>query len=215
MTLRAYAEEMPLNVAEALERYLDVGNVAAVARELGLPRITVQKWSERWQFRAIAQELDDAATRDALAYGRRKWAQSIPAAVDTIAQASTDRFGDDGKPSPGAVTPTALKAAITLVHGSGALASRLTSSPADAIGAAAFDRVAQLLAAGDTAALLALATGQTAPDAGARIPGQGVLPGDFASDQPGGRVVPGTSYGETSALDADGSDVIEAVLRST
>lgn len=204
------AADMPLNVQEALEAYLDCGNVSAVARSLGLPRITVQKWSERYQFRAIAEQFDADTVRDTLAHTRRRWALAIPAAVDTIIAASSDRIGNDGKPEPGSVTNAGLRASLALVDRSGALASlfAVDALPASSAAVASFDRIAALLAAGDTAALLALATGQDAAIADAAIPSGGAAPGDFVSANPGGRVVPG-SYPDHPS---ESGDVIEAVF---
>ncbi len=208
--------DMPPEVLAAFELYLHDGrrNASEVARLCGTPRPTVQRWSERYGWRDRAADIDRDHTDAAITDARARHARRLGEADTVIGLALRARIGPDGTPYStddsgkhvDAPAPMATRAALAVYANHGIkppqhvtldvrqpAALPYTAAELNAMLAAA-------LASGDTATLLALQSGRlpTAPP-----------PTDFASDQPGGRAVPGPT------LPVPGESVFDAHIVDT
>lgn len=137
-------------------------NASEVARMLGIPRTTVHSWASRyrWQDRVTAEDRDERDTLIAAAYARM--ARSLPRAVGVLESAIAGE--DVGKPALSAAFGILDRYGLSPVQ-RGTLdvtARAVSSSP---VTDAELDR---LVAAGDVASLLALATGRPVPSATAQ-----------------------------------------------
>jgi hypothetical protein len=205
---------MPTAVLDLFELYLDGGqrNVSEVARLRGVPRSTVQKYSEVYRWLEHAAALDADTARAAITVARARDATLLASAHDTYAAALASRIGPDGKPEPGTPTVVALRAAdrVYARHGLGPVhhaTLTIHTAPPAAYSDAELDA---MLARGDMASLLALAAGKAVP--GGDAPLAATPPGDFTSGQPGGRGVPEPHPPVPRPADF-GEAVVDAVFR--
>jgi hypothetical protein len=196
-------------------------NQSETARLCGIPRSTEQLWHERYRWREVAAEEDAAGSRDAVAAARAHAIAELHLCDQVRHDALLSRIGEDGKPTPGTPTMQAIKTMFGIYDRFGYSPQRsvsvdvshtLTPSVTDA-------ELDALLAAGDTAGLVALMLGKPAAQT---TPPEPPPPPDFASDQLGGWAGPGPASPEpldadfhiANPIDADDS-YIDAIERST
>lgn len=171
-------------------------NVAATARRMGLNPHTVQSWSQRYRWRERAHTEDREYTADMVGWAWRELAAMIPYAVRIKRQSMLmpcegEACNSEGEaPAPLPFDKDRDKSADGVLARFGMSPQKtinLSLSAPVAPASVSDDELDALLAAGDVDALLALASGKPLP-----LPGgvETVLPGDFTSGQPGGRVVP-------------------------
>lgn len=220
-----WESDMPEEVAQAYAVWSTVAtrNVSETARVLGMRRPTVQEWSQKYRWRErLANE--DAADRDrTIAHAWARMTGLVLGAVSTVEAAIAARHDAAGKPPPGSPTPTALKAAFGTLATFGITPQRattLTLQPAPALPAVTDAELEALLAAGDTATLIALAAGKPPPPLPAasgiaahdapypRPPSQ-----DFSTGQPDGRVGRGPTSSEKEGAIPEAS-VVDAAFRA-
>lgn len=220
--------DMPDEVARAYAIWNSVaaGNVSETARLLDMRRPTVQEWSQRyrWKERQAEQRQDDRDRTIANAWARMT--TLVDKALTTVDAALDARLGPDGKPQPGDPTSTAVRSAFNTLATFGITPQRaatltVQSAPPVAISDAELDAI---LASGNTAALLALASGKPLPPSADAVPSSAAPPHplppprDFTASRPGGRAGSGphpsvtkhselADSGEDAAIDAEFRDV--------
>ncbi len=208
--------------------YMGEGNrdIRRTADLCNLSPQVVGQMSARYGFPELARDSDSAHVQSMIAATRRKLADSLPSAADTIIAAASNRYGFGGKNVAGNVTVNALRAALATLamHGISPLTRAQVGLILDTdtanVREVSPDFVASLVSQGDVATLLAIAQGVHRDSEGATItaggaavsgiPGEGGAPSDFTSDQPGGRV---GSDPSTFALDPSDSEDIEGEYR--
>lgn len=163
-------------------------NAHEVARRLGIPRDTVQSWHDRYRWR------DRAATDDRVR-AERSTAVAWSIIADTVIDAAlvtraatlgTGYTATDGSVHSRPDQEQRRSAQGTLAY-AGIVATRRLAVAMDRPLSPRIDDATldALVASGDRAALRALSRGAPLPAA---------PPPDFASDQPGGRGVPGSPF---------------------
>lgn len=218
----AIHESMPPDIAKVYDvwRYGAGRNLAETARQCGMPLSTVHAWSQRYRWREQVAELDIEDRRDAIGHGWARLVRSLSDDIAVVERAIKSVYGPDGKPKPGDPTPTAAKTALAKLAMFGMAPTRtVTLDVTHTLSAGVTDaELDALLAAGDTASLLALASGKPLPNAS--TPPEPPRPPDFTSDQLGGRAGPGPTSTEAAHPDPPPSDdpefgaaVLAAVFR--
>ena len=159
---------------EAFAYWLHEGQQSNVvtARDLNIPKGTIDSWAQRYRWRERARAEDREAFGNIVAWGRRKIAAQIVKAVAVNEAALDATYGPDGKPLEGAPTPTALKAADQTLARFGITPTRHTILDVHHQGESATPaQIQAIIASRDTSALLALLQGEPPPD----LPGPAAL----------------------------------------
>lgn len=162
-------------------------DLASAARILSMPESTIRTLHREQDWQARARD-DDAADIASIADAAIvTLSHMVPTALETIGVVFTARFDASGKPSH-TVTPIAARMAWELLRLFGINPARVSAlmiqadTNAPSVTAAL---LADLIASGDTASLLALAQGRDAP--ARHNPATGEAPTDFLSTYAAGR----------------------------
>jgi hypothetical protein len=162
---------MPPEVSQAYEVWLGpaMRSPTETARLLGIPKPRVANWVHRhsWHQRALS---DDLESRDgAVAAARASMARLLTKAVEVAELTLDARLDAQGKPPPGAPTPSASKHAFATLAIFGVSAQKHVTVEVEAEHALGVSRdeldayLQALLDLGDTATMLALSQGRGDP----------------------------------------------------
>lgn len=214
---------LPERAAAIFDTWIGPGERSSkrTAELLGMSMVTVNNVAGRYGFSELARDLDREELQHRVARTRAQLAESLPSAVQTLVASMAVTIGENGKPLPGSPSQVALKSALAVlaVHGISPLTRQQVGLVTQELGTNSLGdggldaEVAQALASGDTATLIALAAGGTRTRHPAPYPVPGMPPQDFTSAQPGGRVGSDPPSPLVQDLDVMDGEAVDATYR--